>query len=80
MTILTNDTGSAAAAPTARKFAILLVRARRRVNNWMAALIARYERQAATEALHKLIDIGIFRSQIDEVLANSAKRTHRGRR
>jgi uncharacterized protein YjiS (DUF1127 family) len=56
----------------------LLVRFRRLVNNWVAAALARRERQAALVVLRKLgdrelKDIGLHRCQIDDAIAAAAK-------
>ena len=70
MTMLTNIPHSAATVPTVRKFAAHLADT---INTWLAAWIARQERLAARQMLlsfsdRQLRDIGIFRSQIDDIM------------
>ena len=72
MTITTNIPNSAATVPIGRKFAAYLGD---RINNWLAAWIARQEREAARKMLlmfsdRQLRDIGLCRSQIDDALNN----------
>ncbi len=72
MTMITNLPNSAATVPIGRKFAAYLGDC---INNWLAAWIARQEREAARKVLlsfsdWQLRDIGIFRSQIDDALNN----------
>jgi uncharacterized protein YjiS (DUF1127 family) len=67
MTMMTNIPNSAATVPIGRKFAAYLGDC---INHWLAAWIARQEREAARNALlgfsdRQLQDIGLFRSQID---------------
>jgi uncharacterized protein YjiS (DUF1127 family) len=68
-----------AATPGARRFALVLARVRRGVDCWLAALIMRYERQAARTMLghlsdRDLKDIGICRSNLDYALRRSTRR------
>jgi uncharacterized protein YjiS (DUF1127 family) len=72
MTMMTNASNSAATVPIARKFAAYLGDC---INHWLAAWIARQEREAARKALfsfgdRQLRDIGLSRSQIDGALNN----------
>ncbi|WP_210249122.1 MULTISPECIES: DUF1127 domain-containing protein [unclassified Bradyrhizobium] len=72
MTMINNIPSSAATVPIGRKFAAYLGN---RVNHWLAAWIARQEREAARKMLlsfgdRQLRDIGLFRSQIDGSLSN----------
>jgi len=58
-----------------RRFSIFLARLGRHVNRWIAAAIARRERQAALVVLRHFInrdlqDIGIRRYQIGDALAD----------
>ncbi|MEP6840573.1 MAG: DUF1127 domain-containing protein [Bradyrhizobium sp.] len=76
MTMTTNIPHSAAAVPTGRRFAAAFGRF---INNWLAALIAHQERQAARKMLfdfsdRQLRDIGISRSQIDYMLDHPSAR------
>jgi uncharacterized protein YjiS (DUF1127 family) len=78
MTMIMN-TPSPATTPAIWKGGIrLLVRIRRRVNNWVAAALAHRERQAALVALRhlndrELKDIGLYRCQIDDAIAAAAQ-------
>jgi uncharacterized protein YjiS (DUF1127 family) len=77
MTMITNIPNSAATVPIGRKFAAYLADC---LNNWLAAWIARQEREAARKVLfsfsdRQLRDIGIFRSQIDDTLNNPQMRS-----
>ena len=70
MTMTTNIPNSAATVPIGRKFAAYLGDC---INHWLAAWIARQEREAARKVLlsfsdRQLRDIGLFRSQIDGAL------------
>jgi uncharacterized protein YjiS (DUF1127 family) len=61
-----------------RTVGIPLARLGRLINRCIAALIARYERQAELSALDQLSDrelqdIGLYRSEIGEGLAEAAK-------
>jgi uncharacterized protein YjiS (DUF1127 family) len=72
MTMINNIPNSAATVPIGRKFAAYLGD---RINHWLAAWIARQEREAARKVLlsfsdRQLQDIGLFRSQIDGSLSN----------
>jgi uncharacterized protein YjiS (DUF1127 family) len=58
--------------------AILLARLARLINRWIAAIIARHEREADLFALRRLSDrelkdIGLYRGDISEGLAEAAK-------
>jgi uncharacterized protein YjiS (DUF1127 family) len=68
-----------------RRLSILLVRLGRQVNRWIAAAIARRERQAALLALRHfndrdLQDIGIRRYQIGDALADCEQQRRETRR
>jgi uncharacterized protein YjiS (DUF1127 family) len=71
------------AAPTVRRrVVVLLARLRRFVNSLIAAMIAHRERQAALAALRHLSnrdlrDIGIYRCEIDDRLAERAQARRR---
>ena len=70
MTMISNIPDSSATVPIARKFAAYLGD---RINHWMAAWIARTEREAARKMLlsfsdRQLRDIGLSRSQIEHAL------------
>ena len=72
MTMITNIPSSATTVPIVRKFAAYLGD---RINHWLAAWIARTEREAARKMLlrfsdRQLRDIGLVRSQIDGALSN----------
>jgi uncharacterized protein YjiS (DUF1127 family) len=72
MTMINNIPNSAATVPIGRKFATYLGD---RINNWLAAWIARQEREAARKALlsfsdRQLQDIGLCRSQIHDAFNN----------
>jgi uncharacterized protein YjiS (DUF1127 family) len=72
MTMITNAPHSAATIPIGRKFAAFLGDC---INHWLAAWIARQEREAARKMLfsfsdRQLRDIGLVRSQIDDTLSN----------
>lgn len=72
MTMITNVPNSAATVPIGRKFAAYLGNC---INHWLAAWIARQEREAARKMLlmfsdRQLRDIGLYRSQIDDALSN----------
>ena len=72
MTMITNIPGSAATVPIARKFAAYLGDC---INHWLAAWIARTEREAARKMLlsfsdRQLRDIGLCRSEIEDALNN----------
>jgi uncharacterized protein YjiS (DUF1127 family) len=76
MTMITNVPSSAPTVPIARKFAAYLGD---RINHWLAAWIARTEREAARKTLlsfsdRQLRDIGIFRSEIEYILSNLPRR------
>ena len=76
MTMTTNIPNSADTVPIGRKIAAYLGDC---INNWLAAWIARQEREAARKVLfsfsdRQLRDIGIFRSQIEYILNNPQKR------
>jgi uncharacterized protein YjiS (DUF1127 family) len=67
-----------------RRFSIFLARLGRHVNRWIAAAIARRERQAALVALrhfndHDLQDIGIRRYQIGDALADCEQKRQKTR-
>jgi uncharacterized protein YjiS (DUF1127 family) len=78
MTMLTNTSRFASGAPTIRRsFAVFLARFGRHIDRWIAGMIARRERQAALFALHRLDDrllrdVGLYRSQIDSALSETA--------
>jgi uncharacterized protein YjiS (DUF1127 family) len=70
MTMITNIPNSAATVPIGRKFAAYLGKC---INTWLAAWIARREREVARRMLlrfndRQLRDIGLCRSQIDYAL------------
>jgi uncharacterized protein YjiS (DUF1127 family) len=72
MTMTTNIPNSAATVPIGRKFAAYLGDC---INHWLAAWIARQEREAARKMLlsfsdRQLRDIGLCRSQIEHALDN----------
>jgi uncharacterized protein YjiS (DUF1127 family) len=72
MTMINNIPSSAATVPIGRKFAAYLGDC---INHWLAAWIARQEREAARKVLlsfsdRQLRDIGLFRSQINGALSN----------
>jgi uncharacterized protein YjiS (DUF1127 family) len=67
-----------------RRAIVLLARFRRAVNNWMAAMMAYRERQAALYALrafsdHQLKDIGLHRGEIDRAIGEASRGPLRGR-
>jgi uncharacterized protein YjiS (DUF1127 family) len=74
MTMLTNTQRLAPGMPTTRKgFALFLARLGRRVDRWVAAMIARRARQEALAALarlgdRELKDIGLYRSDIGDAV------------
>jgi uncharacterized protein YjiS (DUF1127 family) len=75
MTMITNIPNSATTVPIGRKFAAYVGNC---INDWLAAWIARQEREAARKMLfglsdRELRDIGLSRSQIDYTLHNSGK-------
>jgi len=80
MTMLTNTPRFAPGELTLRSgFAIFLARIGRVIDRWVAAEIARRERQATLAALHvlddhQLNDIGICRYQIGDVLSEETRR------
>jgi len=72
MTMITNIPNSSATVPIGRKFAAYLGDC---INHWLAAWIARQEREAARKMLlsfsdRQLRDIGLCRSQIEYALDN----------
>ena len=72
MTMITNIPDSSATVPIARKFAAYHGD---RINHWLAAWIARTEREAARKTLlsfsdRQLRDIGLSRSEIENALSN----------
>jgi len=72
MTMITNIPNSSATIPIGRKFAAYLGDC---INHWLAAWIARQEREAARKMLlsfsdRQLRDIGLCRSQIEYALDN----------
>ena len=76
MTMITNLPNSAPAVPIGRKFATYLGDC---INHWLAAWIARHEREAARKMLlsfgdRQLRDIGLSRSQIDGALDDPHQR------
>ena len=79
MTMLNNTSPYAATAPGVRRGAtVFLARLGRLINQWIAAVIAHRERQAALVALRHLgdrdlKDIGLYRSDIEDALAEKAK-------
>jgi len=79
MTMLNNTSPYAVTAPGVRRgAAILLARLGRLINGWIAALIAHRERQAALVVLRHLSDrdlkdIGIYRGEIGDALAERAE-------
>jgi uncharacterized protein YjiS (DUF1127 family) len=83
MTILTNIQPTTVSGLRQRTI-VLYGRLRRLVNDWVAAIIAHRERQAALYALHgfddrQLKDIGLYRCQLDETLERAAQlRRQRG--
>jgi uncharacterized protein YjiS (DUF1127 family) len=65
-----------------RRAVILLTRIGRLINRWIAAAIARHERQADLFALHQLSDrelkdMGLYREDIGGDLAEAAKSRNR---
>jgi uncharacterized protein YjiS (DUF1127 family) len=77
MTMLTTISTSAT-RPFAWRTAVLLARLRRLINRFLAAVIARHERNAARVALHRLDDrqlqdMAMTRSQIDSRLEELAQ-------
>ena len=86
MTMLTNFPRFAPGAPTFRnRFALLLARLGRRIDRWVAALIARRARQVALGALFRLDDralkdIGLYRSQLNDTVFWSAEARRRMQR
>ena len=83
MTMLNNTSPYAATAPGIRPAAaIFLARLGRVMNRWIAAVIAHRERQAALFALRHLSDrdlrdIGIYRNDIGDALAERARERSR---
>ena len=79
MTMLNNTSPYAVTAPGVRRgAAILLARFGNLINRWVAAMIARRERQAALVALRHLSDrdlqdIGLCRNEIGDALAERAE-------
>jgi uncharacterized protein YjiS (DUF1127 family) len=76
MTMLNHISHTAATVPIARKFAARLGNC---INNWLAAWIARQEREAARKILlsfsdRQLRDIGLARSQIEYALKHAPSR------
>jgi uncharacterized protein YjiS (DUF1127 family) len=72
MTMITNIPNSVTTVPIGRKFAAYLGD---RINHWLAAWIARQEREVARKMLlsfsdRQLRDMGLCRSQIDYALNN----------
>jgi uncharacterized protein YjiS (DUF1127 family) len=72
MTMITSIPNSSATVPIGRKFAAYLGDC---INHWLAAWIARQEREAARKMLlsfsdRQLRDIGLCRSQIEHALDN----------
>ena len=72
MTMITNIPCSSATVPIARKFAAYVGN---RINHWLAAWIARTEREAARKMLvsfsdRQLREIGMCRSRIEHTLTN----------
>jgi uncharacterized protein YjiS (DUF1127 family) len=72
MTMITNMPSSSATVPIVRKVAAYLGDC---INHWLAAWIARTEREAARKMLvsfsdRQLRDIGLCRSQIEHALTN----------
>lgn len=77
MTLLTT-TRSSAATQIRRRFAVLLRRIGRLVDNWVASTIAEFERRAERAALQRLSDrqlkdIGLYRGQIEGALDEAAR-------
>jgi uncharacterized protein YjiS (DUF1127 family) len=85
MTMLNNISPYAATLPGIRRgVAIFLARLGRLINQWIAAVIAHRERQAALVALRHLSDrdlkdIGICRGDIGDALAERAEERSRMR-
>ena len=83
MTMLNNTSPYAVTAPGVRRgAAILLARFGNLINRWVAAMIARRERQAALVALRQLSDrdlkdIGLCRNEIGDALAERAEQRAR---
>lgn len=79
MTMLSNSSPHTATAAGARRgAAIVLARLGRLINRWIAAAIAHRERQAELAMLRHLgdrdlKDIGLYRGEIGDSLAESAK-------
>jgi uncharacterized protein YjiS (DUF1127 family) len=79
MTMLNNTSPYSVTAPGIRKgAAILLARFGNLINGWIAAAIARRERQAALVALRHLTDrdlrdIGLCRNEIGDALVERAE-------
>jgi uncharacterized protein YjiS (DUF1127 family) len=76
MTMISNIPNSAATDPIGRKFAAYLGD---RINHWLAAWIARQEREVARKMLlsfsdRQLRDMGLCRSQIDYALKHPHQR------
>lgn len=86
MTMLTNFPRFAAGPPTIRTgFALFLARFGRRIDRWVAALIARRARQAALAELaslgdRELKDIGLCRSDISDAVFWSTEARRRMQR
>ena len=83
MTMLHVTPRYSTAMPTIRRgAAVLLAHFGRLINCWIAAAIARHERQAALWTLHRLSDrelkdVGLHRCEIDTVVAEAAKSKQR---
>ena len=83
MTMLNNTSPYAATAPGIRRGAAgFLARLGRLINRWIAAAIAHRERQAALVTLRHLSDrdlkdIGIYRNEIGDALADRAQQRSR---
>jgi uncharacterized protein YjiS (DUF1127 family) len=83
MTMLNNTSPYAVTAPGIRRgAAVFLARFGRLINRWIAAVIAHRERQAAFFALRDLSDrdlrdIGIYRNDIGDALAERARERSR---
>ena len=82
MTMLNNTSPYAVTPGVRRGAAILLARFGNLINRWVAAMIARRERQAALVALRHLSDrdlkdIGLCRNEIGDALAERAEQRAR---
>ena len=86
MTMLTNSPRFLSSAPTIRRgFALFLARLRRRIDRWVADLIARRARQTALAALsslsdRELKDMGLYRAQLNDAVFWSAEAQRRMQR